>query len=79
MPNAKRKVYTMPHLRQQNKGTDTRRYRAKEFPSVLPEVQASHPNQYYTIQNNSYQRARRTDAEPITRSQQAHGLSALFF
>ena len=23
MPNAKRKVYTMPRLRQQNKGTDT--------------------------------------------------------
>ena len=28
MPNAKRKVYTMPRLRQQNKGTDTGGYRA---------------------------------------------------
>ena len=28
--NAKRKIYTMPRLRQQNKGADTGRYRAKE-------------------------------------------------
>ena len=31
MPNAKRKVHTMPRLRQQNKGTDTGGYRVKEF------------------------------------------------
>ncbi len=31
MPNAKRNVYTMPYLRQQNKGADTGGYRAKEF------------------------------------------------
>lgn len=31
MPNAKRKIYTMPRLLQQNKGTDTGGYRAKEF------------------------------------------------
>ena len=36
--NAKRKVYTMPRLRQQNKGTDTGRYRAEEFSSVLSQV-----------------------------------------
>lgn len=35
MPNAKRKVYTMPYLRQQNKGADTGRYRVKEFSFVL--------------------------------------------
>ena len=38
MPNAKRKVYTMPRLRQQNKGTDTGGYRAKELPTILPQV-----------------------------------------
>ena len=38
MPNAKRKVYTMPRLRQQNKGTDTGRYRAKELPAILSQV-----------------------------------------
>lgn len=38
MPNVKRKVYTMPRLRQQNKGTDTGRYRAKEFSAVLSQV-----------------------------------------
>ena len=36
MPNAKRKVYTMPRLRQQNKSTDTGGYRAKEFPLFCP-------------------------------------------
>ena len=34
--NAKRKIYTMPRLRQQNKGTDTGGYRAKELPTILP-------------------------------------------
>ena len=38
MPNAKRKVYTMPSLRQQNKGADTGRYRAKERPAILPQM-----------------------------------------
>lgn len=38
MPNAKRKVYTMPRLRQQNKGVDTGRYRAKELPAILPQM-----------------------------------------
>ena len=38
MPNAKRKVYIMPRLRQQNKGADTRRYRAKELPAILPQM-----------------------------------------
>ena len=38
MPNAKRKVYTMPRLRQQNKGTDTGGYRAKELPAVLSQM-----------------------------------------
>ena len=38
MPNAKRKIYTMPRLRQQNKGTDTGGYRAKELPAILPQM-----------------------------------------
>lgn len=38
MPNAKRKVHTMPRLRQQNKGTDTGGYRAKELPAVLSQM-----------------------------------------
>ena len=38
MPNAKRKVYIMPRLRQQNKGTDTGGYRAKELPAILPQM-----------------------------------------
>ena len=38
MPNAKRNVYTMPYLRQQNKGADTGGYRAKELPAILSQV-----------------------------------------
>ena len=38
MPNAKRKVHTMPSLRQQNKGADTGRYRVKELPAILPQM-----------------------------------------
>jgi len=38
MPNAKRKVHTMPSLRQQNKGADTGGYRAKELPAILPQM-----------------------------------------
>lgn len=38
MPNAKRKVYTMPYLRQQNKGADTGRHRVEEFSFVLSQV-----------------------------------------
>ena len=43
MPNAKRKVYTMPRLRQQNKGADTGGYRAKEFSPVLSQGAISRP------------------------------------
>lgn len=39
MPNAKRKVYTMPRLRQQNKGADTGRYRAKELPVYTDQIE----------------------------------------
>ena len=51
----------------------------ENFPLFCPEVQTRNDHPSKTISYNSYQRARRTDAEPITRSQQAHGLSALFF
>ena len=40
MPNAKRNVYTMPYLRQQNKGADTGRYSTEKLSPILPEVQA---------------------------------------
>lgn len=42
MPNAKRNVYTMPYLRQQNKGADTGGYRAKELPAILPSAISRH-------------------------------------
>lgn len=32
----KEKFILMPRLRQQNKGTDTGGYRAKELPTILP-------------------------------------------
>ena len=55
----------------------------KNFPLFCPKCRQvtliNITHQYYTIQNNSYQRARRIDAEPITRSREANGLSALFF
>ena len=40
MPNAKRKIYTMPRLRQQNKVADTGRYGTEKLSPLLPEVQA---------------------------------------
>ena len=43
MPNAKRKIYTMPRLRQQNKSTDTGGYRAKEFSPVLSQELKNFP------------------------------------
>lgn len=36
-------IYTLPDLQKQNEGTNHGRYRIKKFPSVLPEVHASHP------------------------------------
>lgn len=36
MPNAKRKVHTMPSLRQQNKGADTEDTELKNFPLFCP-------------------------------------------
>ena len=40
MPNTKRKIYTMPRLRQQNKSTDTERYGTEKLSPLLSEVQA---------------------------------------
>ena len=57
---------TLPLLRKQNKIANTGRYRIKEFSALLPEVQARNLNQCKTTKHYSYQRARRTDAEPIT-------------
>ena len=48
------------------------------FASALPEVQAGNLNQCKTTKYVSYQRARRKDAEPITRRYKMR-LSALYF
>ena len=70
---------TLPCMQKQNTAQNPRRYRIKKFSVVLSQMQTGNLNSCHTIQYDSYQRARRTDAEPITRSQEAHGLSALFF
>ena len=58
----------MPRLRQQNAGEDTERYGARKLSAVLSEVQTRNAYQRKTTEYVSYQRARRKDAEPITRN-----------
>ena len=55
----------MPYLPKQNKVKDTERYRTEKLSPVLPEMQTGNPYQYTTNKCDGYQRARRTDAEPI--------------
>ena len=57
----------LPCMWQQNKIENTGRYRVKKLSSLLSEMQAGNANQRKTTKNHSYQRAGRTDAEPITR------------
>ena len=59
MPNAKRKVYTMPRLRQQNKGTDTGGYRAKELPAILPQMPQADINKCEATEYHKSRSARR--------------------
>ena len=59
MPNAKRKVYTMPRLRQQNKGTDTGGYRAKELPAILPQMPQADLDKCKTTEYHKSRSARR--------------------
>ncbi len=56
----------LPNLQKENPDKDTERYRTSEFPSILSKMQTRNAYSYTTIQYISYQRARRTDAEPIT-------------
>ena len=57
----------MPHMSKKNKVKDTRRYRTEKLSPVLSEMQTGNPYKRTTNEYISYQRARRTDAEPITR------------
>ena len=57
----------MPKLPKQNESEDTGKYRADKLPVILSEVQGANAYQRQTFSYNDYQRARRTDAEPITR------------
>ena len=57
----------MPCLRQQNANENTGRNGIKKLPAILSEVQERNANQCKTTEYVSYQRARRTDAEPVTR------------
>ena len=53
-------------LQEQNKGENTIRYYNTELAAVLSEMQTRKFNWSKTPTYNSYQRARRTDAEPIS-------------
>ena len=57
----------MPHMSKQNKVKDTGRYRTEKLSPVLSEMQTGNPYKRTTNEYIRYQRARRTDAEPITR------------
>jgi|GEM_PF-1972652 hypothetical protein len=56
----------MSCLQKQNTNKVTGRYGTAKLPSLLPEMQTGNSNQCETTEYHSYQRARRTDAEPIT-------------
>ena len=55
----------MSCLQKQNTNKVTGRYGTAKLPSLLPEMQTGNSNQCETTEYHSYQRARRTDAEPI--------------
>ena len=57
----------LPCMWQQNKIENTGRYRVEKLSSLLSEMQAGNANQRKTSEYHSYQRAGRTDAEPIIR------------
>lgn len=56
----------MSCLQKQDKAKNTGRYRVEKLPSFLSKMQTGNTNPCKTIKYNCYQRARRTDAEPIT-------------
>ena len=58
---------SLPYLQKQNLNENMGRYKTKELSAVLSEMQKRPPNLCKTTEDHSYQRARRTDAEPITR------------
>lgn len=55
----------MPCLWQQNKVTDTGRYKVKEFSPLLSEMQIGNFDKCKGTTYNRHQRARHTDAEPM--------------
>ena len=69
----------LSRVRKQDPQQNPIRHSFDELSTLLPKVQTRNIDLCQSRKYYSYQRARRTDAEPITRSQQAHGLSALFF
>ena len=62
----KRKVGLMPCLQKQNTVKSSYRHGIKKLSAILSEVQAWNACQHTTNAYFHYQRARRTDAEPIT-------------
>ena len=68
----------MPDMQLQNSNKTAARYRVKEIPSLLSQVQTRNLNQCKRTNHHNSQRARRTDAEPITRILEMR-LSALLF
>lgn len=58
--------FVVSDMQWKNKNYGARRYRTKKFPFLLPQVQTG--NNYPGAANEyiRYQRARHTDAEPIT-------------
>lgn len=58
----------MPCLQEQNADKDTYRHSTRKLPIVLSEMQTGNTYQSKRITYDSYQRARRTDAEPIIRN-----------
>ena len=68
----------MPRMSKQNEVKDTERYRTEKLSLVLSEMQTGNPYKCTTNEYIGYQRAGRTDAEPITRRLKKR-LSALSF
>lgn len=55
----------MSCLQKQNTNKAAERYRIAKLSSFLPEMQTGNFSQCETTEYHSYQRARRTDAEPM--------------
>lgn len=69
----------MSHVRAKNPAENQDGYRAIEFSSVLSEMQAGDLDQCITIKDFYYQRAGRTDAEPIIHESDLRNIGSVFF